>query len=93
MDFPLHSMEDIAVYGYEDLVNLARLCLRQSRQVSSAELASELEELARIYQLRAAKLRSGILPDIGDAEAPPVKGDGRTAQVIQLQRRPRRDEK
>lgn len=81
-------MENIAVYDYKDLVNLARICLRHSRQVSNPELASELERLARSYQLKAAELsETGSLPDIDDTEAPPAKDDSRDRQLMQQQPR------
>ena len=52
---------------YNDLVDLARLCLKRAREASSREAAERLMELAKEYQGRVAELAGGQLPDIGEA--------------------------
>jgi hypothetical protein len=56
---------------YEDLVELARICLNQARQAKSPFASAELTYLAKGYQLRAAAMDKGKLPDIGEEEAAP----------------------
>jgi hypothetical protein len=51
---------------YEDLVELAKVCLRQARRTKSRNVAAELRRMAKDYQKRAAELDSGKLPDIRD---------------------------
>lgn len=50
--------------AYDELVELARICLRQSRLAQTNGLAPELLRMAQEYQLKAAKLDSGKLPQI-----------------------------
>jgi hypothetical protein len=52
---------------YEDLVELAKLCARNSRISTSGEVARELWQMAKEYQAEASKL--GDFPEID--EAPP----------------------
>ena len=47
-----------------DLVELARLCVRNARITMNSEVADELWRMAKEYQAQAAKL--GDFPDIGD---------------------------
>jgi len=54
---------------YENLVELARICAKNSHNAGTKEVAAELWKMAREYQQRAAKLDHGVLPDIGK---PPV---------------------
>ncbi len=49
---------------YEDLVELARLCVRNARITTNIEVADELWRMAKEYQAKAAIL--GDFPDIGD---------------------------
>jgi hypothetical protein len=49
---------------YEDLVDLARLCVRNARITTNREVADELWRMAKEYQAKAATL--GDVPDIGD---------------------------
>jgi len=49
---------------YDDLVELARLCARNSRIATSRDVADELWQMAKEYQAQAAKL--GTFPEIGD---------------------------
>jgi hypothetical protein len=51
--------------GYEDLVEIARICLEQARKAGRAAVKNELE-YTRGYQLRAASMRHGQIPDIGE---------------------------
>jgi len=47
---------------YEDLVALARICVRNARGTMNKETAEELRRLAREYQERAGTLNGGKLP-------------------------------
>ena len=49
---------------YEDLVELARLCVRNARITTDREVADELWRMAKEYQARAATLSN--YPEIGD---------------------------
>jgi hypothetical protein len=64
--------------AYNRLVNLARLCVRQARLTQDKSTAGELWLLAREYQVRAAKLDGGRLPDIKNSipytRAPSIAG-------------------
>ena len=51
---------------YADLVELAKICGRHSREANTRGVAAELWKLARDYQQRAAQLNGGTLPDIGE---------------------------
>ena len=50
---------------YEDLVELASICLRQARSAKSRAVAAELRRMAKEYQKRAAELVPGKLRDMG----------------------------
>jgi hypothetical protein len=66
--FPEPS-EEPAMLTYDDLVELARLCARNSRIATSRDVADELWRMAREYQAQAANL--GSAPELGDE--PPVR--------------------
>jgi hypothetical protein len=51
---------------YEDLVEIARLCFEQAQKSERAAVKDELEHIARGYQLRAASMRHGRIPEIGE---------------------------
>jgi hypothetical protein len=51
---------------YEDLVELAKICAAQARATRDSEVAAALRRMAKDYQVRAAALDSGELPDIGE---------------------------
>jgi hypothetical protein len=51
---------------YDDLVELARICLKQARVAKNPSVSAELRHLAKGYQVRAALMDKGRLPDIGD---------------------------
>jgi hypothetical protein len=53
---------------YDDLVELARACLKQARESKSPLVVAELTLLAKGYQMRAATMDNGKLPDIGEDE-------------------------
>jgi hypothetical protein len=53
---------------YNDLVELARICLRQARQTASPAVADELRQMARDYQRRAAVLNGEAAPDTAEDE-------------------------
>jgi hypothetical protein len=59
--------------SYDELVELARICWRQSQVTQAQDVARELHRMAREYQQEAAKLDGGILPDVfcekGNTEA------------------------
>lgn len=48
--------------NYNDLVELARLCARNSRIATSRDVAEELWRMAKEYQEQAAKL--GTFPEL-----------------------------
>lgn len=50
---------------YSELVELARVCWRQSQTAYTEESARKLRRLAREYLQEAAKLDGGNVPDIG----------------------------
>jgi hypothetical protein len=51
----------------EELVELARAFLKQARASKNPVVVAELTLLAKGYQLRAASMDNGKLPDIGEA--------------------------
>jgi hypothetical protein len=53
--------------GYDDLVELARICFKQAREAIRPNVAAELRLVARGYLMRAASMRHGELPDIGES--------------------------
>jgi hypothetical protein len=54
----------------DDLVELARACLKQARESKNPVVVAELTHLAKGYQIRAAAMDNGKLPDIGEQAAP-----------------------
>jgi hypothetical protein len=50
----------------EDLVELARACLKQARVSEKPVVVAELTRLAKGYQMRAASMDNGKIPDIGE---------------------------
>lgn len=52
---------------YDDLVQLARICLRQSKEAKQDGVATELRRMANDYRRRAANLDGGKLPSIEEA--------------------------
>jgi hypothetical protein len=50
---------------YHELVELARICLRQSQNAQTEQVARTLRRLAREYLQEAAKLDGGKVPEIG----------------------------
>jgi hypothetical protein len=54
---------------YEGLVELARICVKQSREAKSAFVSAELAHVAKGYQVRAATMNHGRFPDIEDEAA------------------------
>jgi hypothetical protein len=52
--------------AYNDLVKLARICLRQAREAKDPALGKELKRMASEYQQRAARLDSSALADIDE---------------------------
>jgi hypothetical protein len=52
--------------SYDELVELARICLKQAREAKNPSVSAELRHLAKGYQIRAASMNNGRLPDIGE---------------------------
>jgi hypothetical protein len=55
-----------AMQEHEDLVRLALICVKRSRQTSDPEVAIQLMQLAREYQRRIAEMDAGKLPNVGE---------------------------
>jgi hypothetical protein len=55
---------------YNDLMELARLCLRQADAARMPLAADELRRMASEYQARADALTGGQMPDIAKAFGP-----------------------
>jgi hypothetical protein len=49
---------------YNDLMELARICLKQARQATDPALGKELLSMAREYQQRSAKRDGGEIIDM-----------------------------
>jgi hypothetical protein len=58
-----------AMQTYETLVELARICLKQAIEAENQNVRIELMHVAKGYQLRAAVMNKGKLPEIGEATA------------------------
>jgi hypothetical protein len=58
------------MHTYNDLVEVARLSLREARKCVTKEAAEELRQIAKEYQVEAAELNGGQLPNI---EEPPLE--------------------
>ena len=54
--------------SYDDLVELARICLRQAREAKNPSVSAEFMRLAKGYQIRAASMDNRRIPDIGEEE-------------------------
>jgi hypothetical protein len=54
------------MHTYGDLVELARICFKQAREAENASVSAELRHIAKGYQVRAAIMDHGRLPDIGE---------------------------
>jgi hypothetical protein len=53
---------------HDELVKLARIYLRQAREITNPSVSTELMRMAKHYQRRAAEIDGGKLPDIGEDE-------------------------
>jgi hypothetical protein len=73
--------------SYNDLIELARLCLRQASAARTPALASELRRMAKEYQARAAALTGGQLPDIGERAPFPSISEA-PSNAVQQQQQP-----
>jgi hypothetical protein len=51
---------------YEELVELARICVRNARTTTDNEVAAELWKMAREYKEKAARLNGGRVPSLGE---------------------------
>jgi hypothetical protein len=47
---------------YKDLVELARICLRQAHTVGNSEVSAALSRMAQEYAQRAAELNNSKMP-------------------------------
>jgi hypothetical protein len=60
---------------YDELLELARMCWRQSTVAQTEGAARELRRMAYVYRQAAAKLDSGKLSSVGEPrgdDKPPV---------------------
>jgi hypothetical protein len=74
--------------SYDDLIELARLCLKQAASTSNAVAAAELRRMAGEYQARAQALADEPrMPDIAAAFRSSPQG----AQPSQQQQQPQPD--
>jgi hypothetical protein len=62
------SSQSATMQSYDELVELARICLKQAREAKIPSVSAELRHLAKGYQIRAASMDNGNLPDIGEEE-------------------------
>jgi hypothetical protein len=62
------SSQRATMQSYDDLVELARICLKQAREAKTPSVSVELMHLAKRYQMRAASMDNGKLPGIGEEE-------------------------
>jgi hypothetical protein len=51
---------------FADLVQLARICMRQAHIARSPEVADALRQMAEEYQVKAANLSDSAAPDIDE---------------------------
>jgi hypothetical protein len=51
---------------FADLVQLARICMRQARIARCPEVADTLRQMAEEYQDKAVTLGGGTVPDIDE---------------------------
>jgi len=51
-------------------VEIARICLNQARAAENPSVSAEFMRLAKGYQMRAASMVGGKLPDIGENDVP-----------------------
>ena len=58
----------------DDLVELACVCLKQAHELKNPVVVAELTHLAKGYQMRAASMDRGKLPDIGEQAAEKDEG-------------------
>lgn len=63
---------EIAMQTYDDLVELARVCARNSYAADNKEASAEFWKMATEYRARAAKLKGSVGPDVG--KPPPWLG-------------------
>jgi hypothetical protein len=50
---------------YDDLIELARICLKQARETADPAVADELRRMAEDYRRRAAELGHGTKAESG----------------------------
>jgi hypothetical protein len=53
---------------YDNLVEIARIFFKQTREANNPSVSAELLLLVKGYQIRAAAMDNGKLPDIGEIE-------------------------
>ena len=69
---------------YGDLVELARICLKQAREAENASVSAVLRRMAKGYQVRAATMDHGRLPDIGEGPHQSPAGHLRAKPAIDV---------
>jgi hypothetical protein len=88
---PQHHVQAICLgmypVSYNDLTELARLCLRQANTARTPAVANELRRMAEEYQARAAALMGGQLPDIGERAPLPSTSEA-PSNAVQQQQQP-----
>jgi hypothetical protein len=67
--------------SYNDLIELARLCLLQANAARTSAAANELRQMAKEYQARADALQKEQRPDVADA-APGPSGPAAPSTAI-----------
>jgi hypothetical protein len=60
------------MHSYNDLVQLARICLEQARKAKDKAVAAQLRRMADDYQKRAGELRTSRPPLPASEHARPV---------------------
>jgi hypothetical protein len=61
-----HALGGAFMQAYEDLVEIARICLKEARAAENPAVSGEFKRLAKGYQMRAATMVAGKIPDIGE---------------------------
>jgi hypothetical protein len=80
----LHCQTPPAPVSYDDLIELARLCLRQADATSNPTAAAGLRRMASEYQARAEALAEARTPDM----VPIPESSPPAAQPLQQQPQP-----
>jgi hypothetical protein len=78
---------------YDDLAELARICLKHAGETKSRAVARELRRMAKEYQLRAAELVGSNRVHLSEHLSPPPRSteEARAAVQQQQQVQPKQD--